>query len=85
MDVVDGVMRRILYWQGPSGYCRHISAVRRAKLGRNVSVTADTVQMTSGQVFTPVRFVSKALLLLKMVNNWELRGWSKKGSAPLHD
>ena len=28
---------------GVAGYCRHISALRRAKLGRNVSVTDDNV------------------------------------------
>ena len=71
--------------RGLAGYCRHIAALRREKLGRNVRVTDDTVIMSSGQVFAPVRIVSTALLLLKMGKNWEMQGWSKKGSAPLHD
>ena len=34
------------YLRVVAGYCRYISAVRRAKLVRNVSVTDDTVQMS---------------------------------------
>ena len=52
--------------RGPAGYCRHIAALRRAKLVRNESVTDDTVQMSLGLVFATVRIVSTALLLLKM-------------------
>ena len=61
--------------RGPSGYCRHITTLRRAKLGRNESVTNDTVRMSSGLVFAPVNIVSTALLLLKMGINWEMQGW----------
>ena len=44
----------------PVGYCCHIAALRRAKLVRNKIVTDDTVQMSSGLVFAPVRIVSTA-------------------------
>ena len=71
--------------RGPAGYCRHISALRRAKLGRNESVTDDTVQMSLGLVFAPVRIVSTALLIMKTVINWEMQVWLEKGSAPLQD
>ena len=69
---------------GPSGYCRHISALRRAKLGRNESVKDDAIRMSSGLVFALIRIVLTALLLLKMGINWDMQGWLEKGSAPLH-
>ena len=50
----------------PAGYCRHIAALRRTKLGRNKSVTDDTIRMSSGLMFAPVCIVLTALLLLKM-------------------
>ena len=71
--------------RGPAGYCRHIAALRRATLGRNESVTDDTIQMSLGMVFATVHIISTDLLLLKMGINWEMQGWSEKGSAPLHD
>ena len=52
-----------------AGYCRYIAAVRRAKLGRIVRVTDDTVRMSSGKVVAPIHIVSTYLLLLKMGNN----------------
>ena len=55
---------------GPDGYCWHIAALIRAKLGRNESVTDDTIRISSGLVFAPVRIVSTDLLLLKMGINW---------------
>ena len=48
-------------------------------------MTDDTVRMSSGQVFAPIHIILTALLLLKMGNNWDMQGWSKKGSVPLHD
>ena len=69
----------------PAGYCRHIAALRCAKLGRNESVTDDTVRMSSGLVVAPVHIFSTALLIMKMGINWEMQGWPEKGSAPLHD
>ena len=71
--------------RGPDGYCRNISALRRAEIGRNKSVTDDTVRMSLGLVFAPVHIVSTALLLLNMGINWEMQGWSEKGNALLHD
>ena len=77
-----GVVRCL---HGPSGYCRNIAALRRAKLGRNESVTDDNVLMSLGLVFAPVRIVLTSLLLLKMGINWDMQAWPEKGSAPLHD
>ena len=77
-----GVVRCL---RGPAGYCRHISALRRAKLGRNESVTDETVRMSLGLVFAPVRIVSTALLLLKMGINYNMQGGLEKGSALLHN
>ena len=71
--------------RGPAGYCRHIAALRRAELGRNESVTDDTVKMSSVLVFAPIRIVSTSLLLLKMRINWDMQGWSEKDSAPIHN
>ena len=48
--------------RGPAGYWRHIAALRRAKLGRNESVTDDTIQMSSVLVFAPVCIVSFGML-----------------------
>ena len=61
---------------GPAGYCRYIAALRCAKLGRNKSVMDDTVRMSLGLAFAPVRIVSAALLILNMGINWEMQGWS---------
>ena len=71
--------------RGPAGYFWHIAALRRAKLGRNESVTDDNVLMSLGLVFAPVRIVLTSLLLLKMGINWDMQAWPEKGSAPLHD
>ena len=71
--------------RGPAGYYRHIAAFRRVELGRNKSVTDDTVQMSSVQVFAPVCIISTDLLLLKMGNNWDMQDRSKKGIATLND
>ena len=71
--------------RGPTGHCQHIAALIHPKLDRNESVTDDTVRLSLVLVFAPARIVSTALLLLKMGINWEMQGWSEKGSAPLHD
>ena len=71
--------------RGPAEYCWHIAALRRAKLGRNERVTDDTIRMSLGQVFAPIRIVLTALLFLKMRINWEMQDWSEKVSAPLHN
>ena len=71
--------------RGPAGYCWNIAALRRAKLGLNESVADDTIRMSLGLVFAPVRILSTALLLLKTGINWEVQGWLEKGSGPLHD
>ena len=70
---------------GPTGHCQHIAALRHPKLDRNESVTDDTVRLSLVLVFAPARMDLTALLLLTMGINWEIQGWSEKGSAPLHD